>query len=247
MDEAVYQRLYEVEGIHWWFVGKRRIIRCLMERYVRRAAGKVVRVADVGCGCGRSLEELPRGFEGVGADASPLAVDFCRQRGVEAHYGRLPDEIGLAEASFDVVVMADVIEHIEEDRRAVEAAAGLLAPGGVMIVTVPAIPALWTTWDERHGHVRRYTKGAFARALAVDSLDEEMVSYYNMLLLAPAMAVRLWRRLARRDGLDDMTVPRAWINRLLTGIFAAERHLVGRVPLPLGLSLVAVLRKKRVD
>jgi len=235
--------MYEVEDRHWWFSAKRRIIRDLLRRFCVRRGDAPLRIADVGCGCGRNLEELPEGFVGIGIDASPVAIDFCRKRGVDACLAMLPNDVPLEPGSFDAVIMADVLEHIDDDSGAAAAAVRLLAPGGVLIATVPALPSLWTSWDEIHGHKRRYTKATLEKALACDGMTRALLSYYNTFLFPPAVAARIMRRVMGDRGATELKVPHAWVNAALERIFASERHLLGRVPLPIGLSLVAVMRK----
>ena len=243
MREDIYARMYEVEGRHWWFAAKRRIIREMLRRYVEPPASGKPRLADIGCGCGRSLEEAGLEFAAVGVDASEVAIDFCRQRGVDARYGSIPDALGLDAGAFDAVVMADVIEHVDDDVAAVRAAWALLRPRGVMVVTVPALPSLWTSWDELHGHKRRYTKATFAPLFRIPGCRPELLSYYNMLLFPAAVASRTVRRLLGRTGADDLLIPPAPANSVLEAVFASERRLLGRVPMPVGLSLIAVARR----
>jgi SAM-dependent methyltransferase len=244
MQDEIYREMYRVEDRHWWFAGKRRIIRALVSRYVPPREGRAMRIADLGCGCGRNLEELPEGYTGVGLDASPIAIDFCRQRGVDARLGSLPGDVSLPQDAFDAVVMADVLEHIDDDVAAARAAARIVAPGGILVVTVPAIPSLWSSWDEIHGHKRRYSRKALRGILASTGLKKEFVSYYNTALLAPAVAFRLVRKLTKRRGTGELKVTESHVNDALEAIFASERHILGRIPLPIGLSLVAVMRKE---
>jgi SAM-dependent methyltransferase len=243
MREDIYARMYEVEDRHWWFAAKRRIIRDMLRRYVEPPASGRPRLADVGCGCGRYLEEAGRDFAAVGVDASEVAIDFCRRRGVDARRGSIPESIGLDDGAFDAVVMADVVEHIDDDAAAVRAACTLLKPRGVMVVTVPALPGLWTSWDDLHGHKRRYTKAAFARLFAIPGCRVELLSYYNTLLFPAAALSRTARRLFGKSAEGELKVPPAPANRALEAVFAAERMLIGRVPMPVGLSLIAVTRR----
>jgi len=244
MQEEIYRRMYEVEDRHWWFSAKRRILRALLERHLPQGARAKARVADVGCGCGCTLLLLSGFCEAVGLDASEAAIDFCTKRGVDARLARLPDEVPLEAGTFDAVILSDVLEHIDDDSKAAAAAARLLRPGGIMIVTVPAYQALWSSWDQMHAHKRRYTKKTLGAALSSTGLDTIFISYYNTLLFPLALAERVARKALRSDTKAELAVPAAPVNWALERVFAAERHLLGRVPLPAGLSLAAVLRKR---
>jgi SAM-dependent methyltransferase len=244
MRDEIYVKMYAVEDRHWWYSAKRRIILALLDRYLsRRTTKRPLRLADLGCGCGRTLQELPDGIAAVGLDSSPAAVAFCRSRGVAAEFGSLPDDVPLEHGTFDAVVLSDVLEHIDDDAGAARAAAGLLAPGGIMIITVPALPRLWSDWDEAHMHKRRYTRTSLAMVFEGAGLDVEFISYSNAALLPAAVAVRLLCKGRATDA--QLAVPPRPLNALLRLVFAAERHLLGRAPLPFGLSLAAVLRKPR--
>ena len=244
MQDDIYRRMYEVEGRHWWYSGKRAIIRSLLDRYVAAGAGSgTPRVADLGCGCGRMLEELGGRYEAVGVDVSQTAIEFCAMRGVKALLGALPDGVPLEDGTFDAVIMSDILEHVEDDAGAAKRAGGLLRAGGVMIVTAPAYEGLWSSWDEAHRHKRRYTAGTLRRALEGAGLDFEFMSYYNTVLFPAAAAARLAKRLTGRGGTIEMAVPPEWLNSALRAVFASERHVLGRAPLPFGLSVVAVLRR----
>ncbi len=244
MREEIYHRMYEVEDRHWWFAAKRAIIRHLLRRLLGTSdPSHPFVVADLGCGCGKALEELPEGYSGVGLDTSQLAVDFCRMRGVDARVGSLPDDVDLASESCDAVILSDILEHVDNDCACAAAAANLLKPDGIMIVTVPAVPSLYSSWDSAHGHKRRYTRASLTRALAASGLDVHFISYYNTLLFAPAVLTRAVKSLFSLRETAELAVPPAPLNAILCSAFAAERFIVGRVPLPVGLSLIAVLRK----
>ncbi len=242
MQEEIYNQMYEVEWRHWWFSAKRRIIRHLLGRHLPQTQGKR-RLADIGCGCGRNIEELGAQYETVGVDPSQTAIDFCRQRGVHAQIGALPDDLPLEPGAYDAVILSDILEHVEDDRAAAQAAAELLCPGGIMVVTVPALGRLWSHWDVIHGHKRRYTRKGLAQTLYATGLDTVLLSYYNTFLFPIAAAVRLTQKLLKRRGIGELKIPPPPFNGLLRFVLASERHLIGRAPMPIGLSLVAVMRR----
>ena len=248
MDEALYKEMFQMERRHWWFAAKRRIILALLAKFIRAdpAAGPM-RVADLGCGCGMMLSDLlASGYDAVGIDASDLALEFCRARGVPAVKGRLPGRVDLPDASLDAVLMLDVLEHIDDDKGAFATAAKLLKPGGIAICTVPAYRWLWTGRDKFHHHKRRYSRRLFTQLLrSADEVEIVIVSFINTALFPVAFAQRLAiKALARENKPTDLSIPRFGLNRLLQAIFQAERHLlIRRLSLPFGLSLLGVVRK----
>lgn len=252
MDHDVYQQMFETERDHWWFAARHRLARSLLDRYLASSVGLQnsarPRVADLGCGCGMTAVRLADKYDVVGLDMSDSAIDFCKQRGVSVLKGFLPDSIPFEDGSFDAVLMLDVLEHVERDADSVRAAARLLRPGGVMICTSPAYQWLWTTRDQHHHHYRRYTRKSFQSLFETnelsDELSAEVSSYANTFLFGLAVAQRLKQKLfPLRAGQSDVEVPAAPVNALMREIFASERHLLGRVSLPFGLSVISVARR----
>ena len=244
MEPEVYDEMFALEERHWWFRARRRIVLDLLRRYVQRCDGQRPRLADLGCGCGANLAAFRAQYDAWGADATTAAAVHARSRvGQRVCLGRLPDSVPFAPASFDAVVMTDVLEHIDDDRGSAAAAVDLLVPGGVFVATVPAGQWLYTHRDAAHHHKRRYSRRSLARLM--DGLDVrvEALTHANTLLFAPAAACRLASRWLPPRGLTDLRVPPGPINRGLQAIYTAERHVLGHVRLPFGLSLVLVARR----
>jgi SAM-dependent methyltransferase len=191
------------------------------------------------------LLRLSEKYEPVGLDGSRQAIEFSRRRGVTAKLGALPEDVPLSRESYDAVLMLDVLEHLKYDRASVEVAASLLKPGGILICTVPAHMWLWTKFDEDHHHFRRYSRRQFRSLFDEPSIRLELLSHLNAILFAPAA---MWRILAakvfERDRARYLRLPP--FNSVLRSIFAFERLLLGKVPMPLGLSFIAVARKSEV-
>jgi SAM-dependent methyltransferase len=209
-------------------------------------------VLDVGSGTGEMTDML-REFGTVTAlDDSAQAVEFCRARhpvGVSVRRGRVPEDLA-GEKGYQLVTAFDVLEHIEDDRAALTALRAALAPGGRLVLTVPAFGALWSHHDVYAGHFRRYRRADLLRAIAdAGGLRVERITYFNSLLFFPALAVRTmgrWRRrLAPRPQEHSdphLAVPSPWVNRTLLRIFAAEAALLRRARLPFGVSLLVFCR-----
>ena len=205
-------------------------------------------ILDIGSGAGGTLRELETYGPAVGVDISPRAVDCCRRRGcrrlVRVGEGSLP----FAAASFDLLIALDVIEHIGDDRAALKDYRRLLRPGGRLLLTVPAYRWLWSWHDQVNHHRRRYTRRSLGKVLAEAGLVEERLTYYCFLLFLPVALVRvLEKTLARLIGYrrEELAfrIPPLPVNRLLTRLFAAERHWLRRRGFPFGSSLLALARR----
>ena len=243
MERAVFDRMAELDQHHWWFTARRRILSSVIRRIVRPPAE--ARILELGCGTGHNLAMLGK----YGAlDACEL--DVCaralasKRLGREIKSARLPDLSMFERDAYDLVALLDVLEHVPDDVASLKAILKRLNPGGALLLTVPANPWMWSAHDVAHHHHRRYRKQEI-RKLAEDAgYDIELLSPFNSLLFPPIAAVRLVGKLTGKDDSDD-AMPSAPVNRALDAIFGLERSLVGRVPLPFGVSLVAVLRRPR--
>lgn len=245
MQTSLYDELSACEETHWWFVGRRRILRSLVQRYLPEVARHRKRICELGCGCGGNLAVWADAHDIQGVDCMPPALQYARQRfGDRVRFGRLPDELPVQRESVDVVLLADVLEHIEDDRASAQGALSLLRPGGILVATVPAYQWLYAPRDAQHHHFRRYAKRRFRGLFDLPDARVELLSHYNTLLFPPAMAARLASRLLPATSSEgDLRIPPKWINLALTSLFAGEAKWIPRSVLPFGLSLVAVVRK----
>lgn len=240
MDPQVYSRMAAVEDRHWWFVARRRILTSVLSRYVALPAG--ARLLEAGCGTGGNLAMLGRFGQVAAFEPDATARQLAsRKAGVEVRDGLLPDPVPFEDGSFDLVAALDVLEHLDDDLNSLKALRKRLRPGGWVLMTVPAFPFLWSRHDESHHHKRRYRKTALKQVVREAGLEPVKVTYFNTLLFPLVVAVRLAKTLLGREEGDD-ALPPGPLNRLLEGIFGIERHLVGRIGLPAGVSLLVLAR-----
>ncbi len=250
MREDFYAEYFEVEGRHWWFRGRTRIVTSTIASLAQPSAGDgPLRILDLGTGTGTMLPELRRFGDAQGVDADEQAVAFCHARGEDRVQRLTSSELPFADDSFDLLTTLDVLEHIEDDRGALREVARVLAPGGRMVATVPANPWMWGAQDEVSHHFRRYTSATLRAAIADGGLELERITHFNTLLFPPIAAIRLLRRLpplkpAAGDVQSDFGMPggEGGLNRLLAGLFGLEARWLRRGGFPFGVSLLAVAR-----
>jgi len=238
MERAAYREMADLDQRHWWYRARREVLADLIRRTIRPP--KDAKILEIGCGTGHNLEML-----GTFGRVDAIEVDDeCRaiaekRLGRSIASARLPELAGIPDGKYDLIAALDVIEHIDEDSAAVAAIAGKLKPGGKFLMTVPAHSWMWSAHDVVNHHKRRYSKAALKRLVGGSPLKLDKLGYFNSLLFPAAVAERLASKMRGKDD-ADVKLPSAPLNSALRTVFAAERHFVGRLPLPPGLSLFAV-------
>jgi SAM-dependent methyltransferase len=260
MDTQLYDELYRVEHDHWWFQARRHIVWSLVRRHLDGVAGATpqgnslgrcpshprrLRICELGCGTGGNLAAIADQHDVIGVECSPHALEYARRRlGNRVIAGSLPNEVQLPANTFDVVLLTDVLEHIEDDAASAQTALRLVRPGGIVVATVPAYQWLYSPRDAHHHHFRRYSKRHFRDLWRTSDAQIELLSHYNTLLFPPAAVVRLASKVVRNASkCGDLTIPYVGLNRALSLLMRCEAHFLGRLPMPFGLSLVAVVRQ----
>lgn len=243
----------EIEQRHWWFVARRRIIRCLVEAVAPPGTGKVL--VDVGCGTGANVAALADAYDCCGIDTSAEGIRLARERFPKVQFscGFAPQDFGPVEQAADVILLNDVIEHVPDDFELVTSLLAAMKPGSHLLITVPADESLWSTHDESFGHYRRYCRSRLERVWQGLPVTPVLVSHYMSRLYPIVKAVRTiqqWRGRAAGQAGTDFSMPADPINRLLTGIFAGESNRLlavlkaGKAAYTRGVSLVALLRRE---
>jgi SAM-dependent methyltransferase len=244
MRDAEFRAMLALDERHWWYRGRRRVIRAVLD-----GAGLPprARLLDAGSGSGRTLDELAPYGAVAGIELSPRGVEAALARGHRDVQLAPVEAIPHPDASFDLVTCLDVIEHTDDDVRSLRELRRVTRAGGAALVTVPAYPRLWSRHDEVNGHRRRYTRRALRAAAEGAGWRVERLTSFNAVYLLPAAAVRIARRRARPnadgDGASELALTPPALNGLLELPLRAEAALIARgADLPAGLSLLALLR-----
>ncbi len=244
MRPEEFAALARVEERHWFYSGKREIARRWLARL--GALGHDRLVVDVGAGTGLFAAELRHRCRVVAVDPDPTALAFIRSRAAPGE--SLPtvaasaDALPLATASVDGLTALDVLEHLDDDRAAMGEFVRVVRPGGGLVISVPAFPALWSDWDVSLHHRRRYTRVRLARVLRGLPVEVRHFGYVNTFAFAPILAYRLARRLELGGSarLED-GVPGEPLNTLLRRLFVEPAMLP--ISFPVGVSLLCALRR----
>ena len=243
MERKVYEQMAQLDQRHWWFTARRRILAELIERVARPP--KDARILELGAGTGHNLAMLSRFGKVEASELDPIARELASERlGREVKEAALPDLSMFPAGSYDLIALLDVLEHVPDDKGSLAAIRTRLKPGGALLLTVPANPWMWSAHDVAHHHHRRYRKGEIEQLANEAGFEIDLLSPFNSLLFPPIAAVRLAGKLTGKDDSDD-AMPSALVNRALDTVFGLEKSLIGRVPMPFGVSLVAVLRRPR--
>jgi SAM-dependent methyltransferase len=238
MEREVYEAMAEHDERHWWYRARRQVVAELIRRKV--PLPKVAKLLEIGCGTGHNLPMLGEFGQVEALEVDPIARGMAEKRlGRTVLSSPLPALEGVPDATYDMVAALDVVEHIPDDKAALEGISRVLKPGGKLLMTVPAHQWMWSAHDVVNHHQRRYSKRDFKRLVNESPLKLESIGYLNSLLFPLAMAQRLASKLTGKED-ANLAPPAEPINQVLERVFALERRVIGRIPLPPGLSLFAV-------
>lgn len=243
MPEPHYQSLESIEQTYWWHLNRVRLAQSWLRAH---CAAQHPALLDLGCGTGGFLAMLAPALgaaDAVGVEASPIGIAACRRKGLEVVQEDLAAPFTL-DRRFDVATAMDVLEHLPDETPLLESARASLRPGGLLLVSVPAVPWLFSTWDRQLGHHRRYTRERLLEVVAHGGFDVLRCSHAFAYALPPAIVRRLLGRAYTEDSCVFPPV-HPLLNGMLKTAGALEAAWLRRRDVPLGLSIYLLARVRR--
>jgi SAM-dependent methyltransferase len=239
MQPEEFTALARVEREHWFYRGKRDLVRHWIARLAPLQPTDLL--VDIGAGTGQLLAEIGATCRAVGIEAHPHGLAIAAGRRVALLQGTI-EALPIASGAAAVITALDVLEHVTDDAAALAELGRVVRPGGLVVLHVPAFPSLWSDWDVALGHKRRYTKPGLLALVRRSPLEVRHCAYVNTAAFLPILAVRALRNLglggSRR--LED-AVPPAPLNRLLHWTYVAPARR--RWSPPFGVSLLCLLQR----
>ena len=247
MHQHTYAIMRRVEESHWWFVGRRQIIKSFLKRIVSDLktdrSNDALHILDVGCGTGANLEMLSEFGNAEGVDVSSDALSFCEGRGLKQVKLGEAEALPYEDNSFDLVTGLDVVEHLDDDRAGLNEMQRVLRTNGRALLFVPAFMFLWGVQDDISNHRRRYTLSELKTVVENAGLEVERATYVNLSFFAPIFLGRLFMRASglRPESENNITI--GFLNGLMGKLFGAESALLRYLSFPFGVSIICVARK----
>jgi SAM-dependent methyltransferase len=244
MQQHTYAIMDEVEGSHWWFVGRRAILESFLKQITDklRDSKEQLHILDVGCGTGANLEMLANYGEAEGVDVSDDALEFCRRKGLKAQKG-LAEELPFAEEAFDLTTALDVVEHLDDDVAGLKEMFRVTKHGGYSLIFVPAFMWLWGVQDDISNHRIRYTKRQIVERLKAAGYEIERATFANWTFFAPILAGRVLMRLTGIKPASENNITVSSLNGFFGSLLGAERFWLRNFDFPIGVSIVVVAKK----
>lgn len=240
-----YEIMFRVEDHHWWYVGLRGLLDLYWQRHVKMECPCVL---DVGCGTGATLDAVRDVATATGVDAAPEAIHLCRIRDLQATAVASAEGLPYPAEQFDVIISCDVLCHrsIRDKTIPVREMYRVLKPGGLLFLNLPAYQWLHSSHDVHVYTDRRFTRTESSFILNSCGFEVVESTYWNTVLFPAIAAVRLWRKAFPLPASDlDEQRPSA-LSPLFSACLALERTVLRRMPLPFGLSVFALARKRHL-
>jgi len=242
MKKITYDIEWSLERFHWWFVGRRRLLKVLLSSLRTRQNSMII---DVGCGVGSNLDLLKSmGFRVIGIDSEIYSLSLAKKclSGVPLVNGNLIN-LPFKSNSIGLIIATDILEHLDGDIIGIKEIHRTLKQDGKAIFTVPAFKFLWGVQDVVGMHKRRYSRRELIRKIEQEGFKILRSSYFNFFLFFPIFLTRRFIDILglRIDSENKINSP--FINFCFKVIFSLEPYLLKYFSFPFGVSIFCIARK----
>ncbi len=249
MNKEYYIEYYDLEREHWWFRVRENII---VHHLQKLSSGKKdLKILNIGAATGRTSEVLSNFGQVISLEFDEDCCDFVKKKtGMEMVNASVLD-LPFKENDFDLVCAFDIIEHVDDDHKAVEELKRVCKNDGVIFITVPAFMMLWSHHDVVNQHCRRYVMSGLLNLFKPEPEAIIFKSYFNFLLFPPILAFRLASRVIPKSlvrkgaGSDFSVVSNRLVNAFFYRIFDLERIWLKTKTFPVGVSLMFIYRNQK--
>ncbi|QQX82296.1 class I SAM-dependent methyltransferase [Shewanella sp. KX20019] len=242
MDSIEYEVMASQQINHWWYRGRRAIVKSSIEKFSTEGLDSIL---EVGCGTGGNLSMLATFGEVYAVEMD----DFARQHaadisGVDVKSGWLPENLPFQNKQFDLICLFDVLEHIRDDLSALISLKERLNKNGKVMITVPAYKWMFGKHDINMHHYRRYNSGDIKNLLEKAGIEVDYFTHFNSLLYPIAAITRIFDSVTNRAGPIGGSLRSKFLNDKLYDVFQFEQKLLDYMEFPIGLSIMVVGRVK---
>jgi len=236
MDNITFSRQIKNQEKHWWFQARKKIIEQIISDINLK---KKINILDFGAGSGVNLDMLRKhGLVDI-HEQNKYARTAIKKKQIEIK--NLYSTLKIKKNFYDLILMADVIEHVKQPKQLLKNLKKFLKKDGRILVTVPAYQFLFSKKDKVLGHYRRYDKKGLKKELK--GFKIENISYFNTFLCIPIVIMTLLNKLLKRDYIEKVeTTPNFILNKLCYAIFVTEKYFIKYFNLPFGISIYVLAK-----
>jgi 2-polyprenyl-3-methyl-5-hydroxy-6-metoxy-1,4-benzoquinol methylase len=247
MNKSEYKKMAKLEKEYWWHQGRLHLIDEMINKHHPDKSER--KILEVGCGTGETTRHLKKYGDVVGIDISEEAIKYGRLNGlkniINSDIVTIENNEELKNKKFDLIFALDVLEHIQNDKKAIKNINKLLKKDGLFITTVPAHKFLWSEHDESLHHKRRYHMYEISKKLEDNNFTISDRSYFILFLFPVIFGYRLWSNIAGRSAYPKTSyviLPK-FLNYLFIKLLKIEAKMIKYFRLPMGVTIVTVAKK----
>lgn len=247
MDKKYIKEYNNLETTNWWFITRKKIISQLLQKFIPRGKAGQLKILNVGIASGESSRWLSEFGDVVSVENDPDFLEYLHSQNFDVTAASIT-ALPFQNNTFDLVCAFDVIEHVEQDKLAIQELWRVCKFGGSLCLTVPAFQELWGSHDIVNNHKRRYTKRRLHELL--DENENEIVysAYFNFILFIPIFIFRKMTSIfkpAKKNHSDFAYFSQdGFTNKLLKKVFGIEPYLMRWIKFPFGVSIFLLAQKK---